>query len=130
MKAKNVTVYEMEKALEAINRLYFDNNVTFNRFDVNRNGINFTLKVKDSKKPGHRLGYPDYETGKQRRLASACWHVHGQFFDALIAVNPKAEIISTLRGQKVVINSEGGNWQDSNIGSIVRPMYYSEACDC
>ena len=118
MKARNTNRNEMEKALVVINKKY-KRNITWKRFDDGKT-INFTLTVKSSKGPGGRIGF----TG--RRVAAACWHVHGDFFDALFGINPAAVIVSM--GERISIN--GGNWQDKNIGSQIQPMYYSEACEC
>ena len=106
----------LDKALERTNR-EFEGNVIYNRIDrLSDNRHRVTLKVKDSKAPGARRGY----TG--RRMISACWHAHGVFFDSL----PEGTKIHT-GGQTV---HAGDAWQDRNIGSIVYPMMYSEACDC
>jgi len=126
MKAKKVTQQEMERALEIINEKYQDN-VKWNRFDKNGNGFNFTLKVKSSKEKGHSYGYDFPPSGrKPRRLTSACWHVHGDFFETLLEINPEAVIMS--RGHR--IDKNGGNWKDWNAGSIMYPQYMSEKCDC
>lgn len=112
---RKCNIQDLEKALDIINKKY-QGNITFNRLD----NKGFTLKCKDSKKPGHRRGYSG------RRLISACWHVHGDFFDALFEIKPEAIIISL--GEK--ITRFYGNWQDRNIGSMMYPLYLSEACDC
>ncbi|MFA6201462.1 MAG: hypothetical protein WC679_13760 [Bacteroidales bacterium] len=114
-------VNELEKALAVINKKY-NNNIQFNRHPeyLSKNSIRFTLKVIDSKKDGARTGF----TG--RRLINACWHVHGNLFDALFEINPQAVVIS--RGKKITI--DGGNWEDGNIGSMIKPLYFSEACNC
>lgn len=121
MRFSKCGLWDLEQALKEINRR-FDNNIDFNRFD--RQG--FTLKVKDSKKAGHKLGYCTTKAGNHRRLINACWHVHGYFFDALFSIRPDAVIYS--RGKR--ITKHYGNWKDSNIGSIAEPMAFSEACDC
>lgn len=121
----NATVAEMVNALKIVNAKYAGN-VCWNRFEPNGKSVHFTLKVSKSKGPGHSIGYMELKTGGHAKLSYACWHVHGDFFDALIEVNPKARI----RTAKTVIDATGGNWQDWNVGSIVRPMYYSEKCDC
>ena len=118
MKARNTNRKEMEAALAVINKKY-KGNVIWKRFDDGKT-INFTLTVKSSKGPGGRIGF----TG--RRVAAACWHVHGDFFDALFAINPGSVIVSM--GERITVN--GGNWQDKNIGSHMNPMFYSEACEC
>ncbi len=121
----NATQNELNQALETINNK-FNNNVIWNNFEfVNGKTISFTLKVRDSKEAGHRLGFPNSE-GKQRRMANACWHVHGELFDALFALN--SDIYVRAGSDKITINR--GNWQDRNIGSQMSPLYFSEACDC
>lgn len=118
---RNATTDDLRKALDAINTKY-DGNVIFNREpeQVTKNSVRFTLRVKDSKGPGARRSH------EGRPMTSACWHVHGDFFDALLNINPEA-VIKTGR---TTITNEGGNWEDFNIGSMMKPMYYSEACDC
>ena len=123
---------ELEKALNKINKKY-KNNIIFNRFDqINDSSFKITLKCKDSKKPGHRLGFKNYDwstgeqIGKQRHLINACWHVHGDFFDAIFNINKDARI----RSNNKLITINEGNWEDRNIGSQIYPMMYSEACEC
>ena len=130
---RNVTKEEIEKALMNTNQ-YFNDNVIFNRFE--RVGKNFqvTLKVKNSKEPGHRRGFafdPFPNIVKGKRLASACWHVWGVFFDELIDINNNAIIISACgRNGKQKIDKTGGNWQERDVGSQMSPMYLSDLCDC
>jgi len=112
----------LKKALDVINAKYQDN-VEFERFDANCKSVDFTLRVRSSKEPGARRGHSG------RRMAKACWHVHGDLFDAILKLDNKARIISR-GGPGAVITSAGGNWQDCNIGSQMQPLYFSEACDC
>lgn len=120
MIAKNCTVQDLEAALVEVNKRY-GGNVIFKRTPekVGRRYA-FTLTVKSSKGKGGRLSHSG------RRIAAACWHVHGHYFEALLSIAPEAEVVSA----KSVINQRGGNWRDSNIGSQMYPMMYSEACDC
>ena len=132
MRARNVTIQELTWALDQINRKY-DNNIIFRRLEQKGKTVHFTLKVCDSRGPGHRRGVPQF--GKEgRRMPYACWHVHGDFFDALFAIQPKAVIITSgslanpLSSNSITI--DGGNWQDWGIGSYMFPCMMSEACDC
>ncbi|MGQ9571469.1 MAG: hypothetical protein ACUVUQ_11660 [Thermodesulfovibrionales bacterium] len=118
----NATDQELKTALKIVNNAY-DGNIQFNRFERHGNRISFTLKVKDSHKLGTRLGYPN--SGKQH-LASACWHVHGNFFDALFDINPAIWV--KTRGRR--IDKNGGNWEDWNAGSLLYPIMMSELCLC
>lgn len=121
MKITNVTETDLENALSEVNKR-FDNNIIWNRFEQNGRGFNITLKCKSSKEAGHRLGHSG------RRMISACWHAHGTFFDCLWA-NPDS-MNAIIRSGPLVMKSPGDNWQDRNIGSIMQPLYFSEACEC
>lgn len=122
----NAKIETLEKALREVNKR-FKGNVAFNRIPESiGKKFRFTLKVKYSQAPGHRLGFHRTSTGKQRRLASACWHVHGYFFEEVFKIEPEAFIQA---GDKR-ITAYTGNWEDRNIGSIMNPMYFSEACEC
>jgi len=130
MEIVNVTEKDLKEALARINKKY-ENNIAFANFQqIGKNRYNVTLRVKDSKKAGHRIAYWAYVNGKVRRLPYACWHVHGDFFDTLLDINSNAVIYALNRkiykkGDEVI-----GNWEDWNIGSIMYPLYYSEACEC
>jgi len=127
---RNVTENDLKEALAQINQKY-ENNVTWNSFkQIGKTTFNVTLRVKDSKKAGHRIAYWAYVNGKIRRLPYACWHVHGDFFDALLEINPNAKIKTHGRYVYKEGNDVVGNWEDWNIGSIMYPLYYSEACEC
>jgi len=97
--------------------------------------------VLDSRGKGARRGFPEFrgfneapDWSKRRHLSSACWHVHGVFFDALLAISKDAIIITAgslanpLPSNK--ITKDGGNWQDWEIGARLNPYRMSEACDC
>jgi hypothetical protein len=128
MQISSVTRADLDNAIHRINSVYYQNNVMFNNIKVMNNAATrwqVTLRVKSSKGPGHRLGFSS--GGTQRRLVSACWHVHGRFFEAL----PKGTKIRTGRdGPSVMVVGEDSLRPDFNIGSIMYPMYMSEACEC
>lgn len=85
---------------------------------------NVKLGVASSKGPGGRRGF----SGK--RVAAACWHVFGDFFDALGEVSPDCEIqVAGLNDRKWTLAKDHG-WQDRNIGSYYSPLMFSDACDC
>lgn len=119
---------DLGAAMARVNQKY-DSNVVWNRNDqLSKDRFRITLRVKDSKGKGSRLAQGrlmGYKSGAIH-LISACWHVHGDFFEALLAINPNAIIkVATHR-----IDRYGGNWVDRNIGSIIHPVAYSEACEC
>lgn len=126
MKAQNVTRQNLIDAMAIINRTY-GNNITWKRDPepANRAGTSydFTITVKDSSGPGARRS----DTG--RKIAAACWHAHGDLFDAILKIAPDAIIKTNGMGGNT-ISAAGGNWEDRNIGSLYRPLYASEACEC
>jgi hypothetical protein len=119
MIAKNVTIEQLKQALKITNQ-QFDNNIVFKRLEQTGKRVNFTLTVKSSKGAGARRGM------NGRRIAAACYHFHGRLFENLLTLNQNAIVVSC----KSTINKNGGNWCDSNIGSIMQPIMHSEACDC
>lgn len=123
MYAKNVNMGDLVLALKRINNTYEDN-VIFNCYPEWYNDkIKFTLKVKDSSKPGARHSYSG------RKGISACWHVHGDFFDELFKINPNAIIESGWTKTKT-ITKDSGNWQEIQSGTMAHPVYLSALCYC
>jgi hypothetical protein len=116
---RNVVEWQIKEALERTNK-GFNGNVIFNRFEPKGKNFVVTLKVKSSKGYGARTGF----TG--RAMTSACWHVYGMFYQHIFEIFPGAVIVSN--GEK--ITQCHGNWIDRNIGSIVQPLMYSDACHC
>jgi len=123
MKYSNCTAKDLEAALNLINKHIYGGNIAFRRLDNKK----FTLRVKSSYGPGHRIN-TTFLMGmsKIKHLPYACWHVHGDFFDALFMINPKARI----RTSRSLITKDGGNWEDFNAGSQLNPIAFSFACDC
>lgn len=120
MQARQCNQEDLQKALDLTNKKY-NNNIKFrDASGSNSKTIGFRLGVIDSKKEGSAKSYLG------RRTGSACWHVHGDFFDFLFEVCPDAFVLSLSNK----ITKDEGNWQDWNIGSQANPLYASDACDC
>jgi len=119
MYARKTNVQEMCQALAKINEKYKDN-VIFSENLVESKKIRFRLKVLHSHERGGRF---HLTTDKGHCSPFACWHVHGDFFDALFIINPNAVIWS--EGKK--ITKDYGNWEDKQIGIQIS---YSESCLC
>ena len=133
MLARYATLGDLAAALAEVNKRFLGN-ITMGSFTVvSRTTIRFRLGVASSKGPGSRRGIP--RDGVSRRINAACWHAHGYFFDALLAINPKAVIITgsrTVDGGQLRITKDGGNWKDYNIGGGAEEYRFmaSAACDC
>lgn len=141
MIARGCTESDLREALRRINETNdynerygpsgnFQGNIAFRRLEPQGRGFLFTLRVLDSKAPGHRI---NAMTG--RHIASACWHAHGRFFSALFDVAPRARVFSSFykrdNGEfSGWITREHGNWTDGNIGSVMYPVRMSESCEC
>ena len=129
---RKATKEQIENALQETNKIFKDN-IIFNRFDSTGKNFAVTLKTKDSHKEGSRLGFPEYNwSTKQiikpgKHMPIACWHAYGTFFDNLFKQNMNIEIVSN--GEKITAYNNG-NWNDRNIGSMVFPLMYSDACEC
>jgi hypothetical protein len=125
MIAKNVTSADVRRALAAANEFY-DGNLIFASGPkvVAGGGVRFRLRVRDSEGPGARLGKPRRDGRPGMRLAFACWHAHGRFFDALFAASQEAEVTSKLGPV-----SPGIGWVD-----LVVPghdeLKLSDLCEC
>lgn len=124
----NATINQLNEALNYVN-LTFAGNIRFKDIEqISKKTVRFTLTVRDSKEPGHRRGFYAKEGFEPKRMAAACWHVHGYFFEYLFLKYEGIKI--TAGGHKMASNLD--NWQDRIIGSfgIARDLHFSEACDC
>ena len=120
MLIRNVTEEDLKLALDETNTQY-DDNLKFVRIDsAGKNRFRVRLGVKNSKEKGARISYMG------RMIPSACWHAHGDFFDNLLDISPDTVIIAGPDK----ITKDSGNWVDRNIGSMLSPLYHSEACSC
>ncbi len=120
MIAKFCTIQDLERALEEVNKLY-DNNIEFNHIpEMKGRQVVFTLRVKDSKGKGH------FYSNSGRRLISACYHVHGNFFEELFKLKPEANILSMA----IKITKDNVWDNDFKVGGLYDYQWASELCDC
>jgi ABC-type Fe3+-hydroxamate transport system substrate-binding protein len=131
---KNTNMEEMLDALTIVNKKY-ENNIDFNRLEQRGKQIIATLRVKNANKKngttkGRKLNQQYIRNGWQKGVfaanGSACWHVHGDFFEAILELNP--DVVIKTANKTIDIN--GGNWEDWNKGSIMEPISYSNLCEC
>lgn len=116
---KNASKSEIIDALQKVNEAH-GYQLIFNRgpepLNQKRTRWRVTIRSKHSKIPGARIA------PSGRNLIAASWHAHGYFFDRLIQKNP---FVSIQTG-RMTIDSSGGNWQNFNTGSQMRPVFMSE----
>ena len=125
MEIRGATEEEIKEAIRIINSEEYGGNVKVYVSPKNSKTLKVNLSVNDSHGKGARLGF----TG--RHMINACWHVHGNFFDTLLNINPK--VVIKAMNRKIYKDEDGrtiGNWEDWNIGSLMSPLYCSEACEC
>ena len=145
MKFIGVTREQLETAMAEVNVKY-NGNITFERCDFDhtrrdgREEWNVTLKTRDSKAYGsaRSVRLSGWEPNNQRggrRIPKACWHAHGNFFDALGRLAPEAEMIglsghaSSPDGKRRCLIREHG-WADPYVHNAFSGQYASEMCDC
>lgn len=105
-------------ALKTANK-EFNNNLKFRNTPIKKGkAYQFTLTVKSSRDKGGRRSA---SWNSDRYVSAACWHAYGTFFDAL----PKGTKIYTSHYFKA-----GDEWEDWVIGPPIKPVFYSDACDC
>ena len=121
MLVRNTTMGELRKALNLLNKKYKRNIIFIEMENANKKktAFRFRLWCKDSHKPGGRL------TQSGRHIPAVCWHAHGDFWDILFAINPQTKV-----WVHKWVTKDKGNWEDRNIGSMINPLMYSDACEC
>lgn len=145
MQVKGIEPDKVREIVSEVSRRYFAGNLGFNRTPERwRGSVRFTLRVADSRGPGHRRGFcRNRASGKARRLVAACYHAYGEVIRGLIdggAVWVKTAPIMLQRyrskGEKPRA-WDRGTWIDHardmaevNIGSTFEPLYFADACDC
>jgi hypothetical protein len=134
MLGKNVTTSDVAYALGRCNvHSAYDGNLRFKRLEDTPRGVQFTIMVHASDKPGARRSYHG------RRIAAACWHAHRDLLAALFDMCPDAIISTGARrndGKRTVYVRQAGFFRDFpetghvNIGSMFEVCEYQDACDC
>jgi hypothetical protein len=120
MIARKCTLDNLNTALAIINKKYAGNIRLYEPTQKGKTSVSFRLKVNNPKGAGAA------KSAKGKSTGSGCWHAHGDFFEALISINPDV----TISTRESKITKDGGNWQDWNIGSQADYMDASEGCLC
>lgn len=126
MKVYGITEPQLQEIIQNVSQREYAGNLTWNYTEAHRNHVSFTLRVESSKGLGHRIGH----SGK--RMVAACWHAHRDVMKALFKEYPNARLTSALATYR---NADDFNRSfpatgNKNIGSMMQPMFMSDACEC
>ncbi len=112
-----------------ISSTHFDGNLRFDREpdQISKSRLAFTLRVGSSRGAGARRSY------QGRRMVSACFHAYSMVIERIL--NSGARRITSARTTFTpadltmwggILEREGAK----NIGSMMEPMAYGNACEC
>jgi len=120
MRIRYCNIQTIEKALEIISKTKYDGNIIFNRTPTpkGKDSVLLTLSTKSSKEKGSGRA-----PQTKRRLVTACWHAHRDFFAKLLELCPNAEI----KTQWSVYTADNQNWVDFQ---PMQGIYASTLCEC
>lgn len=116
MTAKNISTTELAAALANTNAKHGYQLRFVAPPSPRGKSLLFRIRSEKSKIKGASLSYFG------RNSVAASWRAHGHFFDEVIAICPQA-VIKTARG---IIDQNGGNWQDYQVGTPFNPCMASE----
>ena len=129
MKTRNITVKQLETALENINRELYDNNIKMDIREKYTSGGLPRHSVKVGVHSSHKVG-GSYNPYSKRHIAAACWHVFGHFLDELGEICDNTALVELMDYdyKTRVVHPKDHDWLDLNVGSNWYPMYQSEKC--
>jgi hypothetical protein len=128
MEMRNVTLADFEASVARVNQNY-DGNLAVHP-DAHQMGSRVPkvvgrMWVHNSREAGARTSWSG------RRVRAACWHAFRDVFRDLIAHNPNVVIITSLaRYTEENFENTYPATGNRNVGSMVRPAYMPDLCDC
>ncbi len=127
MKVKGVTIQELRAIVARVGFYCYCENLEFNREPEKQgNFIFFTLRTKESAKPGHRRSHSG------RLGYTACWHVYRDVFEEILHMHTEA-IIVTCHARYEGVDDFLIKFPATglvNVGSMAYPLLFQDACDC
>ena len=104
-------------------------NVDFDQ--VSGNCWRVKLKLGSSKKY-QRLGFSRNKDGSRKKVNAVCWHGYRDFIIELYKISPDFRIVSAQAtyNNKEDFYSKYPATGKNNIGSMVDPLNYEDACNC
>jgi hypothetical protein len=133
MVTRKATEAQVYAALEQANKAYAGNLVIRGGIyqggirSVGGTGLRFSLTVKSSKGEGARLN-----TRRTGHLSAACWHAYRDFLAALFTECSEATVHTAQAHYNGAADflDKFPDTGDTNIGSMMEPCCYIDACDC
>ena len=126
-------IYNISDDFETnINGIADDLNIKLDKSYVSRNCMRVRLiKIKENKNY-QRVGFSKNKDGSRKKVNSICWHGYKDFLIEMYKYHPNARVVTA---QATYLNKEDfeQKYPDTafnNIGSMVDPLYYSDACLC
>jgi len=127
MKVKGLTLKQLTSVVNSVV------NVTFEYPPIKQgNYYRFKLRCQMSQGPFHRLGQSITSKGNRRKLVALCWHGYREVMQRIYKVNPDT-IISTAQITYHDKRDFDRNYHETgykNIGSMIEPFNYIDACEC
>jgi len=104
-------------------------NVDFDQ--VSGNCWRVKLKLGSSKKY-QRLGFSRNKDGSRKKVNAVCWHGYRDFIIELYKISPDFRIVSAQAtyNNKEDFYSKYPATGKNNIGSMIDPLNYEDACNC
>ena len=124
---KNITNFET-----ILNEIKLKLNIDIDFNSISKNCFRVKLNKKKENKNYQRTGFYNNKDGSPRKINAICWHGYRDFINELYTINENLRIVSA---QATYLNKEDflNKYPDTaynNIGSIMQPMNYADACLC
>ncbi len=127
MKIKGISIPELTIAMSYVSVRKYEDNITFNRKPERKgNWLHFTLTVEDTSGPGARRSH------QGRKVKAACWHAHRDIMEEIFDIAPGAVLVAAMaryEGREGFARTYPATGE-TNIGSMIEPMRYRDACEC
>jgi len=120
MRVLNVTRSELVTAA-------CESGVSLNECDsINKGNTSYRFTIRPINGKWQRVSH------RGRKVHAVCWHGHLDFMRCLYGINPNAKFRTGMARYDSLedLESNKGKAYHRNIGSMIYPMDYGDACEC